>query len=591
MSLFHRCSAAFLVFFAAVSHAQTPVALPQPETLRIDSIMNGLMKKYKITGASMGIVDQHQLVYAQGYGFADKKNKVAAGANTIYGIGSITKTFTALAIMKLHAEGKIDLNKPAKYYLPELTITSLVESGDILKIKDLLNHTSGLPSDIMNGDFCDSMTDFHTVITELNKQVLTEPGGWKMNYSNLGFDLLGCIIEKVSGEKYEDYIRQYILQPVNMLESTFNLKENDPAFSKGYMKDSIETPEPNLREVPAGALCSNIPDMSKFMMMLMDEGQVQGSRVIPASAIQSMETDHLKDLRVNGDKEFGYGLFIERMYNEEDSITGMGVGHAGDTYVHHSTMFIFPKMHLGFVVLSNSEEGHNFCNTALLKLFAEYITRVKNIPLHQAASLRWSAKALNNNITDYREVEGAYGTGSDSYVYIKYKNPKKLAFKQDRNTLILKLDSAGLFRVVYHLMGFFPIRVKGVHFAFETIDGRIYLKQLSDRLKVCSYLSAKEKTVTLSQPWKNAVGPYQAINACAGNMQGTPYELKIVNNRLILMVSFPGESEHEGYSFDQLSDTLAAIDGIDRGCGEIMKILPNGNLYFSGYELQPVSRP
>lgn len=279
-------------------HVQSQYTLPNSEVNRIDSIMNQLMTKYNITGSSIAIVDNNQIAFAKEYGFADRKNKEAATENTIYNIASITKTLTALAIMKLYEEKKIDLNKSAKDYLTELKMNSLVENGDILKIKNLLLHTSGLPDDIKNGMMYNEVISLWKVIEELNKQVLTQPAKQKMNYSNIGYDLLGLIIERVSGKKYEDYIRGNILNTLSMTNTSFEQKLDDPHYSKAYKKDSTENENPRIRDVPVGGLFSNTPDMSKFMMFLLNDSLSGNNQIVNS--------------------------------------------HAGD-FNHHSTMFIVPK--------------------------------------------------------------------------------------------------------------------------------------------------------------------------------------------------------------------------------------------------------
>src|SRR6185437_6778662 len=188
----------FVLFLSLVNpgFSQATSLLSDSVSHKIDSVINAQMTKKHIVGASMAIVDHGKIVYAKGYGYADNRKKIKATEKTVFCIGSITKTFTAMAIMKLQEEGKIELDKPASYYLPELKIRSIAETGDILKIRNLLSHTSGLTDGFMNKDECDNEQDMNSIIEDLNQEVLVHKTNWKWSYSNVGYDVLGCIIER-----------------------------------------------------------------------------------------------------------------------------------------------------------------------------------------------------------------------------------------------------------------------------------------------------------------------------------------------------------------------------------------------------------
>jgi hypothetical protein len=202
--------------------------------------------------------------------------------------------------------------------------------------------------------------------------------------------------------------------------------------------------------------------------------------------------------------------------------------------------------------------------------------------------LAWSSKSVKNNITDYHELIGRYNSGGDSFLELKGGNTKKLTLVQGKYKMRLKKydDSTNSYSISLLLLKFIPIKLKGTRFAFEKIGDNIFLKELDEGSKTAEYISVRDKSIPISEEWKNAVGKYKATNEYKGNLQGVPTELNIINNKIVLTVNFPTLDVSEGYSFDQISDTIAAIDGIDRGCGMIMKILPNGHLYFSGYELE-----
>ena len=187
---------------------------------KIDSTYTSLLKKNKVTGTSIAIVDNGEIVYATGYGFSDLENEKKADANTIYGIGSITKAFTALSVMQLQEQEKLKVTNSIKDYLVDLAIENPFNDGNQIYINDILSHTSGLPSDILNGFFVDNPPTISWAIKELNKQRMISPRQYTWAYSNVGYGLLGELISRVSGVTYGDYLKQNIFTPLNMTSSS-----------------------------------------------------------------------------------------------------------------------------------------------------------------------------------------------------------------------------------------------------------------------------------------------------------------------------------------------------------------------------------
>ena len=188
-------------FFTATSQINI---LSETVKNSIDSTYTSLIKKNKVIGTSIAIVDNGEIVFANGYGFSDLKNEIKADANTIYGIGSITKSFTALSIMQLQEEKKLKVTNSIKDYLHELAIENPFNDGNQIYINDILSHTSGLPSDVSNGFFVDNPPSISWLIKELNKQRMISPRQYKFAYSNAGYGLLGELITRVHGITYAD---------------------------------------------------------------------------------------------------------------------------------------------------------------------------------------------------------------------------------------------------------------------------------------------------------------------------------------------------------------------------------------------------
>ncbi len=568
---------------ASPGFCQSLSLLPDSVTHKIDSIVNAIMKAKHIVGSSIAIVDHGKIVYAKGYGYADNHKKIKATEKTVFCIGSITKTFTAMAIMKLHEEGKIDLDKPASYYLPELKIRSIAESGDILKIRNLLSHTSGLTDGFMNKDMCDKEQDMNSIIDDLNQEVLVRKANWKWSYSNVGYDVLGCIIERVSGMKYMDYIRKNFLQAMDMHSSDFYDRPGDTMYSRGYLKDTDQTPEPYMRDIPAGALFCSSPDMANFMNTIMDHGKHGSSQIISQESITEMQTDHTDHTMLHSDEQYGYATFLLPMKFAEDSLYGYAIGHGGDTHTSHSVYFVFPKMDLGIVILTNSEQGHSFCNKAFTGIFKCWMKYDKGIKLHPAKDK--TKAVIADNSLPVREVTGDYATGEDVLIHIKRINDNKLLMLQEGQRFILKKQPDGAYSVTLKLFLVYSYRIKGLGMGFDKIEGKVYFKQIDTKDGSSEYVLVKDSVVPLSDSWKNTPGKYKLLNSCEGNQQGRPQQIIIHRNKIWLKVKF-SEKEIATFSFTQMDENHAAMDGIGRRGGDIMKILPNGHGWFSGYEME-----
>jgi len=556
--------------------------VPDSVSRKIDSVINAQMLKKHIVGASMAIVDHGKIVYAKGYGFADNRKKIKATDKTVFCIGSITKTFTAMAIMKLHEEGKIDLDKPASYYLPELKIKSIVEGGDILKIRNLLSHTSGLTDGFMNKDMCADEQDMTSIIDDLNQEEIVHKTNWKWSYSNVGYDLLGCIIERVSGMKYMDYIRKNFLQKMDMASSDFFDRPNDTTYSKGYLKDTIQTAEPFMRDVPAGALFCSAPDMANFIKTIQNKGYYGTTPVISQASISDMQTDHTDKTVIPNDQKYGYATFILPMEFKEDSLYGDAVGHAGDTYTFHATYFAFPKMDFGVVLLTNSENGHSFCNSGFVNVFRVWMKYEKGIKLHPSKPEKKIVDAAAQLST--REIAGNYSVGNEMLNFRRI-NDKKMLMKQGSYRFILKKQEDGNYSAALKILMVYPYPIKELAIGFDKIGGKIYTKQINTGNGSSEYIAVKDSAVILPDSWKKTAGKYKMVNSCEGNLQGVPQQITIHDNKIWLKIKF-SKKEFETMSFSAIDDRYAANDGLDRQSGAIMKILPNGHIYFSGYEME-----
>ncbi|MEJ2188737.1 MAG: serine hydrolase, partial [Acidobacteriota bacterium] len=217
-------AALLLMSIPCLSQAQTALR-DRPEVadaLKVFDLWIEQFVAYRdIPGLSIAIVHDQEIVWAKGYGFADLKTKTPATPSTVYRLGSITKLFTASAIMKLRDEGKLRLDNPVGSYLPWFHVSNPFPDEPQITVRELLTHTSGLPREAPFPYWTDHIfpTQAQFQAAEGHQEVLYPPDT-TYHYSNLGMALLGAIVAEVSGRPWAEYVDEEILRPLGMTSSS-----------------------------------------------------------------------------------------------------------------------------------------------------------------------------------------------------------------------------------------------------------------------------------------------------------------------------------------------------------------------------------
>ena len=268
---------------------------------KIETLVEEIMAGGQVPGAAVGIVKDGELVYANGFGVTELGNDEPVTPDSVFAMGSVGKTPTAMAIMQLVEEGKIELDAPVTQYLPDFTLTDPDLSG--VTIRRLLSHTSGMPDPIdwlaeyEDPNLRSDKAALNDYVHSLGDQSLTFQPGEDWSYSNTGFDVLGDVVATVSGQSFEGYLQANVLTPLGMASSSYLLNEVDPAkLAAPHMYDEDGNAKtldfyPYTRaHAPSGALYSNVHDMARFAMANMNQGELDATRVLPTAAYDEMWT-------------------------------------------------------------------------------------------------------------------------------------------------------------------------------------------------------------------------------------------------------------------------------------------------------------
>lgn len=337
----------------------------------MDNHLINEVKEGRIVGANVLVIHNGNEIYHSTYGYADKENKLSMKRDTIFRMYSMTKPITAVATMILVERGDISLVDPINKYFPEFSNQLAYNSnGELEELKrditvfDLLNMTSGIPYPdeshesgrqmgkifrklIERREWGDS-PDTQEYIRSIAKVPLVNQPGTKWVYG-LSADILGGIIEKVSKKKFGEFLKEEIFEPLEMKDTGFFIPKNKMnRFAKNYRLDeNINTLVPFEKshlgeyygedvafESGGAGLVSTIDDYSHFAMMMINNGEYKGKKILGRRTIDFMVTDKLnKEQKAefiwDGMKGYGYGSLMRILINKEDVITNASLGEFG----------------------------------------------------------------------------------------------------------------------------------------------------------------------------------------------------------------------------------------------------------------------
>jgi CubicO group peptidase (beta-lactamase class C family) len=261
----------------------------------VDAFIAGQMRHLSIPGVALAIVEGSRLVHFRGFGCARPGGEPPT-PETPFFIGSVTKSFTALGIMQLVEAGKLELDAPVQCYLPWFHVAEPQASAQ-MTIRHLLNHTSGLPMSIGETDLVDFDNrpgGLDRMVQGLANQRLSAPIGSKFDYNNANYNILGLIIETVSGESYSDYVQNHIYKPLEMSHSYASKAEAQKnGLAMGYRYwFGFPVPAPNLpiplSSLPSGQLISCAEDMAHYLITQINGGKYREVQILSSTGAEEL---------------------------------------------------------------------------------------------------------------------------------------------------------------------------------------------------------------------------------------------------------------------------------------------------------------
>jgi CubicO group peptidase (beta-lactamase class C family) len=313
-----------------------------------DSIRHRLLAE-RVPAIAVAVWRNGKIVWEQGFGWADRERQIAADEHTPFSIASLSKTMTSTAVMTLVQAGKIELDAPANDYLGSDPIQSRVGEPRAVTVRQLLNHTSGLPP--ADNFFYGAAQPLTPTLSQTIRRygiVMAQPGE-RYRYSNLGYGILGHMIAQVSGKSYADYLRQQVFLPLGMTRSAVGVAPGLAAHRAArYDFDRNPIAEYVSAEPASSAVYASVHDLARFGMFLLKNRLADQMPVLSDPSLDRMWSDTTTTSSSNR-----YGLGVNVAAKSGYRI----IGHAGSMSGVHSDFAVVPERNLGVVVLSNADGG------------------------------------------------------------------------------------------------------------------------------------------------------------------------------------------------------------------------------------------
>ncbi|MFD0353426.1 serine hydrolase domain-containing protein [Streptomyces sp. NPDC127110] len=337
----------------------------------LSEFVEATAKEFGVPGVTVGVWADGRAAFAS-HGVTSIDHPLPVDENTLFQVGSATKTFTATALMRLVAEGRVDLDAPVRRYVPELVLAD-EEAADAITVMNLLNHTSGLGWNIIvdTGDGDDALAAFVGRLAEL--ELVGAPGD-RASYSQAAYNLLGRVLENVTGLTYERAVASLLFEPLGLSNSFFGTADvMTRRFAVGHNADEdgelAVAKEWRLTRGnnPGGGLASSAADMLAWARFQLGDGRTEnGERLLPAGLLHRMR-ERTVELRGSN---LGDGFGICWFLREVDGVRT--IEHGGSANGQFAELVIVPERNFAVVVMSNAGPAGIPCNRSVVRRALEH---------------------------------------------------------------------------------------------------------------------------------------------------------------------------------------------------------------------------
>lgn len=403
-----------------------------------------MMRQCKLPGFSIAIVHNGAVCYADGFGARDPQRNLPATADTLYAIGSVTKSFVAMGILQLAEAGKLNLQDPVSQHIP-FTL-GLPEAP--ITIHHLLTHSLGLSSlatstmvihkglGLESGIPLSSPNDFYRFVNGAQDEIVAKPGE-RFFYHNAGYRMLGHIIQEKSGLPFHEYLQQRIIAPLGMARTTFEVAalQADADHAIFHRKSAAGANEPTPFPYPspvdnpefsflsaAGGLFSSVNELAQYVQMHLAQGQGQSPPLMSPTSFAQMHSFHVPRPAQNpmpdgsfAQQGYGYGLAVT-----PDFLGHKLIAHDGSVLVSTASMAFMPDLNAGVVMMGN---GAGMPYATIFQSVFAILLGEEPATVIPALQIENRMDQLTGTYETYRGVETIQVVNKGGLLYTKVTDP------------------------------------------------------------------------------------------------------------------------------------------------------------------------
>ena len=552
------------------------------------------MAREQVPGLSIALVNGQELIWAEGFGMADKAHGVPVTPNTAFRAGGISKLLTATAALQLVEQHRLTLDAPIQQTLREFYVRSRFHSDQAAADRDitlrrLLSHQSGLPSEHLR----DLRSTF--AMGQMPMRVsgvwLSSPPGSQVAYSNLGYSLVGAAIERSSGKRFEAQLQNSLLKPLNMEQSSFVGTGRTLGFrAQGYENGAVST-DAQVRDLAAGGLWTSPKDLTHYVQMLFAQGVYKGNRLLSTASIDDMFTQQNTGNALDFDCQVGLAWFLAPCGDEPVGPGVRAYQHSGGGDDFAAQLTLLPDQQLAVIIMANDNNAEDIVvslATDALRLMLQAQTGEPvcaddcQAPAH-GLKLRSVPAAV-----DRKRLAGFYATAWGVF-RIKDDN-HRLSGELAGLSFELLRDDHGWLRAQKKILGFWLKdlgELSRVQLDVVRVQGRQMLTARSHGQRLA--IGERIDPPPLPLAWADTIGTYQVLNTHEPDAPLSGISVRLDDGFLVIRGQLHDQPLTD-YILLPIDNAHAILAGNGYGLGDTVSRQVNG-LSASGYSFKRTQSP